>query len=308
MANMIKELDFCNINKEKQRCFGGAWYHKVMSVPHDFLGITGVVTLPLPFIKRFDDGFNNNKMVDFNHKNLDVSSIYMGGHATDESDVGLAFSRAILNNQITEGACVYRPFWRYITDQFSDEGGYDLANKRYYAASVLSNHNGMKNVYAQYHPSFSEHYYLPGDTLRMTLISPKPDFLQLTIEVIEVSTLPYSVNLRKKYLLKTPADFVSPLFQSMGHGTKMPKTYKRVNAIDQARNEGKTAIPTKTSVYNALWHECHLVYSEDGKQYLTPLNEASSVSMSCPNEQGFITTAIDSKTGRQNITIEPKRI
>lgn len=305
---MNKELDFSHVVKEKQHCFGGAWYHKVMSVAYNFSGITGVITLPMPFIKRYDGDFKNKQMVDINHKNLDVSSVYMGGHATDESDVGLAFAKGILNGKVTEGSCCYRPFWRYITNQFTDEGPYDLKNNRPYAATVLSNHNGFKNVYAQYHPSFTEHYYMPGDKLRMTLKSPKPDFLQLTIEVIEVSTLPYSVNFRKKYKLKAPKDFSSPVFSSQGHGTNMEKTYKRVNAIDQARNEGKVAINTKTTIYNALWHECYLLYEVDGKTYQTPLNNDSSVSMSCPDERGFITSDIDHHTGRENITIEPKRI
>ncbi|WP_025724511.1 hypothetical protein [Acholeplasma granularum] len=304
---MEKILDLKHISIEKQHCFGGAWYYKVMSKPYDFNGIEGVITLPMPLINRFKDNIEPNLPIDFNHKNLDVSSIYMGGHAKYESDVGLALSRANLDGNVTEGSCVYRPFWRYITDGFDDAGTYDLKNNRNYSASILNNKDGIKNVYAHYHPSFSEFYYLPGDKLLMRLTSPKPNYLVLEIKVLEVSKLEYSINFRKKYNLKQPQDFKSPQMSSPGHGVKGIKTYKRVNAIDQVSNEGKEAILTKTVIKDAIWNSCHLLYKEDGKQYKTPFNEDISVQMACPLENAFITTAIDEKTGGQKITISPIR-
>lgn len=293
----------------KQHCFGGAWYHKVMSVEYAFYGIEGVITLPLPFIRRYTNDFKPKKgLLDLNHQNLDVSSIYMGGHAIDESDVGLALFRAELGGEITTGSCVYRPFWRYITAENADVGGYDLQNHRKYAATQLSEKNGLKNVYAQYHPSFSEYYYLPGDTLKMSLYSPKPDFMQLKIEVLEVSKLPYSIQLRRKYHLKQPSTFISPMFASKGHGTDMLKTYKRVNAIDQAKNEGKVAIPSDTQILNALWQSCYLYYKENNTLFKTPFNEEISVTMQCPDPKAFYSTAIESTTGRQMISISPKEV
>ncbi|WP_162163986.1 hypothetical protein [Acholeplasma hippikon] len=305
---MIKILKDVNANKVKQVCFGGAWYHKVMSIEYDFKGIMGDITLPMPYINRFKDDKEPTKLIDFDLKNLDVSSIYMGGHAKHESDVGLALGRAILNEKVTEGSAVYRPFWRYITDGFDDAGSYDLANGRNYSATILNDKNGIKNVYAMYHPSFSEYYYLPGDRLRMSLTSPKPDYLVLKIEVLEVSKLPYSVEFRKKYNLKETKDFTSPMMSSPGHGTNMLKTYKRVNAIDQVSNEGKEAIVSNTVIENAIWENCYLLYEENGIIYQTPMNEEIAVEMSCPNVKGFIVSELNIETGGQKITIRPKGI
>lgn len=293
---------------QKQSCFGGAWYHKVMSMDYPFYGIEGTITLPIPFIRRYDQKANIKHIVDFNQKNLDVSSIYMGGHASEESDVGLALFRGYLGDFISTGAFVYRPFWRYITDEFEDVGTYDLENGRNYAATLLSNHNGTKNVYAQYHPSFTEYYYLPGDTLTLSLFSPKPNFMQLRIEVVQVSKLPFSMNLRRRYKLKQPQSFLSPMFSSKGHGTNMPKSYKRVNAIDQVRNEGKEAIHTKTEILNAHWHSCYLYYQENEILYKTPFNDDLSVTMQCPNPKAFNVTPIDSITGGQMISIRPNEV
>lgn len=292
----------------KQVCFGGAWYHKVMSMTYPFYGIEGIITIPMPFIRRYENYVVKKGLLDLEHKNLDVSSVYMGGHAKDESDVGLALFRAQLNQGISVGACVYRPFWRYITDEFEDIGGYDLLNNRNYAATLLSNHQGMKNIYAQYHPSFSEYYYLPGDTVKLSLFSPKPNFMQMMIEVVNISKLPYAIKMRKKHHWKQPKTFLSPIFSSKGHGTDLPKTYKRVNAIDQVKNEGKEAIVSNTQVLNAHWRECFLYYKEDGKLYKTPMNDTNSITMQCPNPLAFSTTKINENTGSQMISICPRGV
>lgn len=306
---MIEVKPLSNLDAPmKQKCFGGAWYHKVMSVNYPFYGIEGVITLPIPFIRRYADAKKYKGILNPNSKNLDVSSIYLGGHATDESDVGLALFRGQLFNGISAGACVYRPFWRYITDQFEDIGGYNLDQQRFYAATMLSNHESMKNIYAQYHPSFTEFYYLPGDTIKMSLTSPKPHFMQLTIEVMEVSTLPYSVQMRKRNRWKAPKTFISPLFASKGHGTDMPKTYKRVNAIDQVKNEGKQAIMTNSEILNAQWKSCFLYYKENGTLFKTPLNDDIAVTMQCPDDKAFFITPIDNVTGGQMISICPKEV
>lgn len=304
---MIKRIDLSHLITGKQACFGGAWYHKVMSVDYDFRGIEGVITLPMPLIKRFKEDKEPTDLIDMDLSNLDVSSIYLGGHAKHESDVGLAFSRAIINDKVTHGGCVFRPFWRYITDLTSDEGDYDLSNGRNYKASVLNNQNGLKNVYAMYHPSFSEYYYLPGDKLKVSLTSPKENYLILKIEVIEISNHPYSIKFRKDNNLKAPQDFTSPLISSPGHGTSMPKTYKRVNAIDQVANEGKAAIITNSIIQDAIWENCYLIYQEDGEFYKTPLNEKTSVQMSCPDKKAFLINKIDDNGG-QNITIKPNEL
>jgi len=305
---MIKVLNLKNVPQIKQHCFGGAWYYKTMSKPYNFIGIEGVIILPMPYIRRYAEEIEHNEAIDYERKNLDTSSIYIGGHAKFESDVGMALSRAILDGKVTTGAAVYRPFWRYITDKDDDSGTYDVEKKRMYQATVISSHNDVKNIYAQYHPSFTEHYYLPGDKLSISLISPKKDFLQLKIKVIASSDIAYSINFRKKYNLSKPKDFISPLISSPGHGSNNNVTFKRVNAIDQVGNEGKTAIMTNSVIADAMWESCMLLYKENDIIYKTPFNNEISVTMACPNPRAFITTPIDEKNGGQHITIKPRGI
>ena len=142
----------------------------------------------------------------------------------------------------------------------------------------------------------------------MSLYSPKPHFMQLKIEVVSLSKLPYSIKLRQKGKLKNPETFISPMFSSKGHGTDSIKTYKRVNAIDQVKNEGKTAVVSDTNILNALWHNCYLYYKHNDTIYKTPMNDDISVTMQCPQANAFIATQIEEKTGRQMISILPSEV
>ncbi|PKK86884.1 MAG: hypothetical protein CVV63_03165, partial [Tenericutes bacterium HGW-Tenericutes-8] len=83
-------------------------------------------------------------------------------------------------------------------------------------------------------------------------------------------------------------------------------TYKRVNAIDQVKNEGKSAIPSETSILNAIWTDCYLYYKESDILYKTPMNDDISVTMQCPNPKAFYATEIDDNSGGQVISIIPK--
>ena len=67
----------------------------------------------------------------------------MGGNATFESDVGLSLSTVLVKSPggdmgISVGSYAFRPFWRYITTNNYDIGGYDRANGRFYAVSSPS--------------------------------------------------------------------------------------------------------------------------------------------------------------------------
>ena len=159
----------------------------------------------------------------------------MGGYAYSECDVGLSFSKALVdvkNQTLSKGSIAFRPFWRYITGENQDAGGYD-AHDGEYAVSV----NG-KNCIANYHWRYTEFYYLPGDKLRIVIYLPEPNKMQLQIEVIEKSSLPSSVEIRAKYGWKDPANFKSPVFQTPGQGTGM-----NVNSSGERHrpgaNEGK---------------------------------------------------------------------
>ncbi|MBR5858520.1 MAG: DUF5011 domain-containing protein [Clostridia bacterium] len=291
------------LNPKPHPVFGGAWYHKVVSSKDKWLGIEATVTLPEVKLSRYNGASNPALDVDPNVKSKDNPSVYLGGNAYSESDVGLSFSLGVINtktNTISKGSIAFRPFWRYITETDQDVGGYDAHGGKY---TVTANGN---NCYANYHWSYTEYYYLPGDKLRISVYSPEPDKLQLKIEVIEKSTLASSVEMREKYGWKDPADFVSPIFSSLGHG-KIDAEFKRVNAIDQSGNEGGVAANTNTEISNAIWHSTYLYREIDGVIYRVPMNESRCATTDAPYKEAFdiITDEKSSAIGGETVTIRP---
>ena len=198
-------------NPQDPAVYGGAWYHKVVSSKDKWVGIEATVTLPEFKIERYEGEYDASLPVDPAATHLDNPSVYLGGNAQSESDVGLSLSRVLVDVEkqtLSVGGIAFRPFWRYITAEEQDVGGYEAHDGEY---SVSANGN---NCFANYHWRYTEYYYLPGDTLRMIVYSPEPDKLQLMIEVIEASTLPSSVAMREAYGWKQPANFISPIFRS----------------------------------------------------------------------------------------------
>lgn len=279
---------------QAQNCFPGAWYHKVVSSKDYWRGIVGVITLPTYTLDeaRFQNG-----------RYLDNPSIYMGGNAGSESDAGLSLSLAQLKNgSISTYSMVYRPFWRYITTINKDEGGYSEHNGEY-AVSCTGN-----NCYGNWHYKNTEYYYLPGDTIKMMVYSPKENYLQLVIDVISVSTIPEVVNLRKTNGWNDPKSFISPMFYSGGHG-RTPAEFKRVNAIDQVANEGKPAQATAAVVENAVWKEAYLLRNISGQMYRVPFVTSRQYRLSCPSTDAFVITVTDQQTlmGGETVSILPRR-
>lgn len=290
--------------------FLGAWYHKVVSSRDAWVGIEGTITLPIFQIRRYEsEQYDATKWIDHSLKNLDNPSIYLGGNAGYESDVGLSLSRGCLNRDctmISKGSLVFRPFWRYITSQDNaDEGGYDVHQGKY---AVSCSGNSIKNCIANWTYLDTQYYYLPGDKLRIIVYSPEPNYLQLQIEVLEISTLPEAVQMREKYGWKQPENFKSPLFHSPGHGSSTNVEFKRVNAIDQVNNEGKPAIITSSEVGKATWHNTYLYRVIDNIMYRVPLTTARSAYVSSPDSDKFtITFGEYTEDGGSVVEIHPSR-
>lgn len=292
------------LNPENPGVFGGAWYHKAVSSKDKWCGIEGTITLPEVDIDRYDGEYKSFLNVDPDAKNLDNPSVYLGGYGYSESDIGLSFSRCLINvqnNTLSKGCIAFRPFWRYITAENQDVGDYDTHNGEY---AVSANGN---NCIANYHWRYTEFYYLPGDKLRIIIHIPEADKMQLQIEVIEKSTLVSSVEIRKKYGWKDPENFKSPVFAAPGHGTSLLCEYKRVNAIDQVANEGGTAIVSTTEVKNAIWHDTYLYRVIDGTMYRVPMVSERKGVTSAPYSDNFtiLFDRIDPLLGGEVITIHP---
>ena len=293
-------------NPSPAAVFGGAWYHKVVSSDDKWVGIEATVTLPEIKLSRYKDGHDESLAVDPNAKSMDNPSIYLGGNALSESDVGLSLSLGVINtktNAISKGSIVFRPFWRYITENDQDVGGYDEHDGRY---AVTANGN---NCFANYHWSFTEYYYLPGDTLRIIVYSPEPDKLQLQIEVVEKSSLASSVEMREKYGWKDPETFISPIFSSPGHGKNQKAEFKRVNAIDQSGNEGGTAAMTETEVNGAVWHSTYLYRVIDNKLCRVPMDETRRAATDAPYGDAFTVETDEERSaiGGETVSIHPSK-
>lgn len=268
--------------------FSGAWYHKVVSSEDYWCGIEGVITLPEVDINRYADDYDESLSVDPTVQNLDNPSIYMGGNATTESDVGLSFSKTLMEDgSISKGSYAFRPFWRYITteDQI-DAGGYDISNQRYHSVAATQT-GSYYNCIASYYYGFTEYYYLPGDVLRMIIYIPEENVMQLQIEVLKVSNNPDSIAIREANNWAEPADFKSPYFSSPGHGTNIKTEYKRVNAIDQVANEGSSEISTTTTVTGAVWQEVYLYRYINNELRSVPFTETRRAVLNNPFESAF---------------------
>lgn len=298
---------------EAPACFPGAWYHKVFSSRDAWRGLEGTITLPSVEIRRYDGPFDDSLAVDPHVRNLDNPSIYIGGHALAESDVGLSFMGTCLgfscqlpNYQLSRSSMAFRPFWRFIAKDHLDEGSY-ADHDNLYGVSCYDQGGGFSNCWGNWHSMDSRYYYLPGDTVRMILHSPKPNFMQLQIEVIAISELPESVALRAQHGWSAPENFFSPLFAAPGHGTDQAAEYKRVNAIDQVGNEGRPAIETESSVMQAVWHEMFLYRKIDGVMHRVPFHSERYTVMNCPIEDRFTVSdvGVNAELGGSVIDIHP---
>lgn len=273
-------------------CFSGAVYRKVVSSKDYWLGIETLITIPTftPDPDRVDSTRPSYY--------LDNASIYLGGNAYNESDVGLTWSIGYDNDHSTAYSSIgiaFRPFWRYIT-----------------SAESCTNNNCYRNAYV----GDFEYYYFPGDTIRMSVYSPQPGYMQMRIELISETTDPDYANKRAEYGLLGDFNhvFVTPMFPSSGMGAAKAE-FKRVNAIDQVANEGKATINTNSTVENAIWHEVYLYRMIDNILYRVPMTSSRTASMTCPlgsNVNGDFSNAftitydgVDSFLGGEVVSLHP---
>lgn len=277
------------------KCFLGAYYRKVFSSKDNWLGIEGTITLGefLPDPARFG---TDNRV--YYERELDSPSIYMGGQSVSESDAGLGYmigyqykGQDIELNYGTPKVA-YRPFWRYIYSTALDVNG-----------NVERNNVNSWNVSD---PTDFDFYYFPGDKIKMSVYSPKKDYLQLRIELLEETTIEKYAEIRKGFKLeRKPRTFLSPLFFSEGHGEK-PAEFKRVNSLDQYGNEGFVVKQTNANVTKAIWHETYLLRNIDNKIQRVAFENNRASSMACPNIESFEIEKLSN--GGETIIIKPNYI
>lgn len=262
--------------KEKpaeRRCFPGAWYYKVLSARDYWLGLDGFVRLPefYPDEERYvDEG-------DF-RKYLDTPSVYVGGSADFENDIGLAWFRGIVDGKMSREKITFRPFWRYIYTENGRE----------------------RNIYAGTGIEDAEYYFFPGDEVRITVASVKEHFLVLRLALERETELERYRRIRKR-LSRSPRAFVSGLIPAPGAAVR-PAEYKRVNAIDQYGNEGKPAQPTNARTGEARWRDVFLFRAHRGELVKVPFTEERRVKMFCPDPRAF---AVKTNGNSETVVIRP---
>lgn len=277
-------------------CYPGAWYRKVISSKDQWYGIEGTIRLgdfigdPVRHEDRTkDDGTYLNRY-------LDNASVYMGGNAGKESDVGLTWNVGCKDkacfekpNGLSTERFTYRPFWRWIGEDEDGKYGNHYRNSKYLQL---------------------EYYYFPGDLVQMSVINTKPGYLRLRIELLEKTTIKKYADIRESFELPEDASkvFLSPEFKSVGFGEEgFLAEFKRVNAIDQVNNEGHPVQDTNAQVSKATWESVYLYRRIDGKLYKVPFNDSRAAYMACSNKDAFIIDRdnLDSSLGGENITINP---
>lgn len=248
-------------------CFPGAYYRKAVSSVDEWTGIEGIITLP-------KISFDARRVKPGGGRYLDNPSIYMGGRSgRQEIDCGLTWEVIREpDGSVSVKGKAFRPFWR---------------NNKWYNA-----------------PARPEYYYYPGDTIRMSCRVVGPEKLFMTVELLA------RANPDKKFDIKEyeqkgskPLSVFQTEFKALNFGKDKKQQYKRVNAIDQSGNEGKSVQPTQTRVSNAVWHGVWLWRGD----YKLPMVPERFTDMRCPDERHFLITGQrNSGPGGEIISINGK--
>lgn len=258
-------------------CFPGAYYRKAVSSVDRWTGLDAVIVLPTPT-------FDPNRRRPANPAQfLDNPSVYVGGRwgadrAAEgrEVDAGLTWEVVRLpDGRVSADRRAFRPFWR---------------TAKWHSAPA--------------HPSL---YFYPGDTVRISIITPERDKLVLRISLFSRGpsgsaafalyptpsappTLPPGVSLPQPNTLEVTFD--APGFDPDG-----VQEFKRVNAIDQVGREGNAVDPTTTTVVLAEWKRVHLLRGNDR----LPFTPSRFTDMRCPATMNVSVTPLPH--GGEKITL-----
>ncbi len=137
-------------------------------------------------------------------------------------------------------------------------------------------------------PNVEQYTWHPGDTIQMTVKMVAPQKLRMIIA--DAGAQPF-----KKFEVD---------FDAEGFTAEQPRQFKRVNAIDQVRNEGKPVQPTAARVTGGEWLFTSLF---KGDQELH-MNQARYTDMRCPDADNIkVTTTANAQKGGEKIDIMGKQ-
>ncbi|HEY8562517.1 MAG TPA: hypothetical protein VIL74_19215 [Pyrinomonadaceae bacterium] len=136
-------------------------------------------------------------------------------------------------------------------------------------------------------PNEKQYTWYPGETVQMAVIIAGPGKLRLV--VADASAQP-----KKAFQVEFDAKEFAP---------NVARQFKRVNAIDQFKNEGKPAAPTKANVTGAEWLQTLLLRGAGADAKQLPMDQTRLTDMRCGNDGRIVVTATDGAKGAEKIDI-----
>jgi hypothetical protein len=140
-------------------------------------------------------------------------------------------------------------------------------------------------------PAKPEMYFYPGDTIRMRCWTDSANKLKIRFELLARAGKPES---------PAPLGVHEVEFDAPGFGPGKAQQFKRVTAIDQVRNEGKTIQPTNARVAGATWLRVDLLRGEGDQR---PFTAARFTDMRCPSKDLVTITPINPDAGGEKIDL-----
>lgn len=133
-------------------------------------------------------------------------------------------------------------------------------------------------------PAQKEFYFYPGETIQMAIYISAPKKLKLVISNGKDKTFQTE-------------------FDAEGFAPNIMRQFKRVNAIDQVRNEGKPVQATKAQVTGAEWTQTILLRGAGTETKQIPMDKTHFTDMRCSDEKHIVVTTIDAAKGAEKIDI-----
>lgn len=127
-------------------------------------------------------------------------------------------------------------------------------------------------------------YFYPGETVQMAIFITAPKKLRLVVSNGKDKTFQTD-------------------FDAEGFVPNVQRQFKRVNAIDQVRNEGKPAQATKAQIIGAEWLNTFLLRGAGADAKQIPLDKTHFTDMRCPNNSNIVVTPTDAVKGAEKIDI-----
>lgn len=133
-------------------------------------------------------------------------------------------------------------------------------------------------------PDEKQFYFYPGETVQMAIFIAAPKKLRLVISNGKDKTFQTE-------------------FDAEGFAPNISRQFKRVNAIDQVRNEGKPVQKTNAQITGAEWMQTFLLRGAGADAKQIPMDKTRYTDMRCSDEKHIVVTTIDDKKGAEKIDI-----